>query len=104
MHGRSRGRGVAVDDQQRRRDRVLRAAHRRRHLFQIGGNLRTAAGWTAEGRVVERRIGREEALEFMPVAAIDGVAIAGQQILDLHPVDRFLGRHGVAGEWMTGKR
>ncbi len=78
--------GIAVDLDAARRNHVLERGEHRHRLFEIGDRLGGITNAAAVDRVIDDRIGREDIRKVVEVAVINGVAVADEQVLDLHTV------------------
>jgi len=78
--------GVAVDLDAARRNHVLERYEHRHRLFEIGDGLGGISNAAAKDRVIDDCISGEDIRKVVEVTVIDGVAIADEQVLDLHAV------------------
>src|SRR5205823_12731671 len=88
------GGAVGGEPDHRRGGEVLRSRGPREGLCDEVLDRGEASFDRAGGGVVEHRIGREELVEGVVVATVEGIAVAGDQVLDLESIRHFLQRHG----------
>ena len=78
--------GVAIDFDATGRDHVLERREHRHRFFEIGDGFLAATDRTAEDGVIDDGIFGEDVAEIVEIAMINGVALADEQVLNLHAV------------------